>query len=157
MLVFSKRMKSCQIAEAKTADIPALALLLEQLFTLESDFQVDSGKQSNGLRLIIENPELGCIFVLRSGEQIIGMVNALRTISTAEGAPVLLLEDVIVVDTYRGQGLGAMLVRHVLKWASERGILRVTLLADRGNGPALRFYEKIGFRESAMKVYRYFP
>lgn len=155
--MFSKRMKTCQIAEAKTSDIPALALLLGQLFILESDFQVDPGKQADGLRLIIENPELGCIFVLRSGEQIIGMVNVLRTISTAEGGPVLLLEDVIVADAYRGQGLGTMLVKHVLEWAGERGISRLTLLADRDNDPARQFYEKLGFRESAMKVYRYFP
>jgi len=150
-------MSQFRIVEAVPADLPALAQMLGRLFSIESDFSPDAGKQTDGLRLIIENPELGCIFVLRSGEQIIGMANALRTISTAEGGPVLLLEDVIVADAYWGQGLGTMLVKHVLEWAVERGMRRVTLLADRDNSPARQFYEKLGFRESAMKVYRYFP
>lgn len=150
-------MSQFRIVEAAHDDLPALAQLLGRLFSIESDFLPDAGKQTAGLRLIIENPQLGCIFVLRSGDRIIGMANALRTISTAEGGPVLLLEDVIVADAYRGQGLGTLLVRHVLEWAGERGMPRVTLLADRDNGPARQFYEKLGFCESAMKVYRYFP
>jgi len=149
-------MQGYPITEAEPANIPALALLLEQLFNLESDFRPNAGKQAAGLRLIIENPELGRIFVLRSQDHIIGMANALRTISTAEGCPVLLLEDVIVAEPYRGKGLGAKLVNHVLDWAKLQGIQRITLLADRENGPAQRFYEKLGFRESAMKAYRYY-
>lgn len=107
------------------------------------------------MRLIIENPALGSIFVLRVQNRIVGMANALFTISTAEGGPALLLEDVIVADAYRKQGLGGKLVQHVLAWAKARGFLRVTLLADRDNAPALRFYEKQGFLASAMIVYRH--
>ncbi len=148
-------MHTCRIIEATAADIPALVPLLSQLFTLESDFQPDPAKQAAGLRLIVENPARGSIFVLRSDEQIIGMANALITISTAEGGPVLILEDVIVAVSHRGKGLGRMLVNHVLDWAKQQGMPRVTLLADRDNLPALRFYEKLGFRASAMKVYRH--
>ncbi|HUW49423.1 MAG TPA: GNAT family N-acetyltransferase [Sulfuricella sp.] len=148
-------MQRCRITEAELADIPALVPLLAQLFTLESDFQPDAAKQAAGLRLIVENPALGRIFVLRSEERIIGMANALITASTAEGCLVLILEDVIVAEPHRGGGLGRMLVNHVLGWAKQQGLPRVTLLADRDNGPAMRFYEKLGFRESAMMVYRY--
>ena len=142
------------IVEAVHADLPALMLLLHGLFTLESDFEPDAARQTAGLRLILDNPALGRIFVLRAGEKVVGMANALVTVSTAEGARVLLLEDVIVAGTWRGKGLGARLVNHVLEWARTQGYSRVTLLADRHNLPALRFYEKLGFRKSAMRVYR---
>ncbi|HUX64889.1 GNAT family N-acetyltransferase [Sulfuricella sp.] len=148
-------MSQFRIVEAVHADLPVLAQLLGRLFSIESDFSPDAGKQTNGLRLIIENPALGSIFVLRVQDRIVGMANALSTISTAEGGPVLLLEDVIVAEAYRGQGLGSKLVQHVLAWAEARGFLRVTLLADRNNVPALRFYEKQGFLTSAMAVYRH--
>jgi len=142
------------IIEAVHADLPALGSLLHELFTMESDFEPDAARQDAGLRLILDNPALGRIFVLRAGEAVVGMANALVTVSTAEGALVLLLEDVIVAGSWRGKGLGARLVNHVLSWARAQGYSRVTLLADRQNASALRFYEKLGFRESAMRVYR---
>ena len=144
-----------EIGFAATEDLPQLADLLAELFTLESDFRPDRDKQSSGLQLIVDNPALGRLFVLRRGEQVLGMANALVTVSTAEGGYVLLLEDVIVRREHRGDGLGKMLVGHVLAWAREQGIARVTLLADRDNNAALDFYRKLGFDDSCMVVMRY--
>lgn len=139
---------------ATAADLEAMADLLAELFTLESDFSPERDKQLRGLRLILENPQLGRLFVLRAGDQVAGMANALLTISTAEGSPVLLLEDVIVKAAWRGRQLGRQLVAQVFDWARAAGITRVTLLADQGNAPALAFYERVGFTPSAMCVLR---
>ena len=139
---------------ATPADLDAMADLLAELFTLESDFQPEREKQLRGLRLILENPQIGRLFVLRVDNQVAGMANALITISTAEGCPVLLLEDVIVRAKYRGQKLGRFLVEHVLDWARDNGMPRVTLLADKDNSPTLAFYERLGLERSAMTVLR---
>jgi GNAT superfamily N-acetyltransferase len=139
---------------ATASDLPELAGLLAELFTLESDFVPDRAMQLRGLALILDNPACGQLFVLRDGSQIIGMVNALITVSTAEGGRVLLLEDVIVQSGYRGRGLGRQLVCHVLDWARAEGMTRVTLLADRNNQAALDFYSKLGFDLSNMTVLR---
>ena len=139
---------------ASHADIPAMADLLHELFTLESDFVPEREKQIAGLRLILDNPALGQLFVLRVDGRVAGMANALITVSTARGTPVLLLEDVIVGKAFRGSGHGRALVEHVLDWARGQGMGRVTLLADKDNAPALAFYERLGFEPSAMKVLR---
>lgn len=139
---------------AQAADLPALADLLHELFMLESDFRPLREKQLAGLRLIFENPALGRLFVLRADGQVAGMANALLTVSTALGAPVLLLEDVIVGRAWRGRGHGRRLVEHVCAWARTQGMARVTLLADRDNAAALAFYGKLGFEKSAMVVRR---
>jgi len=139
---------------AATADLPQLADLLAELFTLEIDFKPDREKQLRGMRLILDNPALGRLFVLRDGERVLGMANALITVSTAEGARVLLLEDVIVRRELRGNGLGRKLLEHVFDWAAALGITRVTLLADKGNAAALDFYRKLGFDDSHMQVMR---
>ena len=78
------------------ADLEALADLLAELFTLESDFRPERDKQLRGLRLILDNPQIGRLFVLRVDQKVAGMANALITVSTAEGRSVVLLEDVIV-------------------------------------------------------------
>jgi GNAT superfamily N-acetyltransferase len=147
-------MKNIEINFASAEDLPQLAELLAELFTLESDFKPDCEKQLRGLRLILDNPELGRLFVLRDGERVLGMANALISVSTAEGARVLLLEDVIVRAEQRGNGLGKRLVEHVLAWASAQGLKRVTLLADKENAAALDFYRKLGFADSHMQVLR---
>ena len=69
----------------------------------------------------------------------------------------LLLEDVIVSSSHRHQGLGRRLVNHVLAWAVDRGIPRVTLLADKDNVSAIAFYRRLGFDDSAMCVLRINP
>ena len=139
---------------ATHADLEAMADLLCELFTLESDFRPERDKQLRGLRLILDNKQIGRLFVLRVEGEVAGMANALITISTAEGGPVLLLEDVIVKAGFRGRQFGRRLVEHVLDWARANGMPRVTLLADKDNSPALAFYERLGFAPSAMKVLR---
>ncbi|MBI5936592.1 MAG: GNAT family N-acetyltransferase [Betaproteobacteria bacterium] len=147
-------MTEVDIGFATAADLEALAELLSELFSLERDFAPDRAKQLAALRSIVDNPTLGRLFVLKSHGQVVGMANALITISTAEGGPVLLLEDVILKREHRGAGLGRRLVEHVLDWAAAQGMARVTLLADRDNAAALNFYSRLGFRFSAMQVLR---
>jgi len=142
------------IVLATPDDLEAMADLLAELFTLESDFQPEREKQLRGLRLILDNPSIGQLFVLRVDGQVAGMANALMTVSTAEGCRVILLEDVIVKAVYRGQKLGRRLIEHVLEWATAKGFPRVTLLADKDNAAALSFYQRIGFEPSAMRVLR---
>jgi GNAT superfamily N-acetyltransferase len=131
-----------------------MADLLYELFTLESDFRPQRAKQTAALRWILAHPGHGRLFVAREGGQVVGMANALISISTAEGGPVLILEDVILAASHRGGGHGRRLVEHVLAWAAAAGMPRVTLLADNDNAPALGFYEKLGFENSAMVVRR---
>jgi GNAT superfamily N-acetyltransferase len=139
---------------ATADDLPQLADLLRELFTLESDFKPERDKQLSGLRDILDNPSLGRLFVLRIDGKVAGMANALITVSTAEGGRVLLLEDVIVRQEFRGGGWGRKLVEQVIVWAHEQGLMRITLLADRDNQSALDFYRKLGFTTSHMTVLR---
>jgi GNAT superfamily N-acetyltransferase len=143
-----------QIDFATEADLPAMADLLYELFTLESDFKPEREKQIAGLKLILDTPQIGRLFVLRVDGVVAGMANALITVSTVQGTRVLLLEDVIVSAKYRGASLGRQLVEHVCAWAKAEGMTRVTLLADEANAPALKFYETLGFENSAMVVRR---
>ncbi|OGS80643.1 MAG: GNAT family N-acetyltransferase [Gallionellales bacterium GWA2_55_18] len=143
-----------EVLYAEHGDLDQLADLLTELFTLENDFRPDREKQLRGLRLILDNPALGKLFVLRDQGRVAGMANVLITVSTSEGCRVAVLEDVIVRGEYRGKGLGRRLVEHVLVWAKAEGMTRVTLLADRDNEAALGFYRKLGFESSHMAVLR---
>jgi ribosomal protein S18 acetylase RimI-like enzyme len=138
------------IEQATLEDLPQLSELLFELFTQESDFRPDREKQERGLRLLLEQPNRGRIFVLRANGLILGMINLLFTISTAEGGFVILLEDVIVHREYRGRGFGDKLLQHAMDYAKKKDFLRITLLTDRLNDHGVRFFKARGFKESAM-------
>ena len=86
--------------------------------------------------------------------EVIGMVNLLFTISTAEGGRVILLEDLIVRREHRGRGLGTTLMKATIALAKDEGISRITLLTDLDNTEAICFYQKHGFQTSLMKPLR---
>ena len=145
-----------RIEPATLDDLPQLADLLYDLFSHEADFVPNRDKQLHGLRLILEQPNRGRIFVLRSEQRIIGMINLLITISTAEGGFVLLLEDLVIHSDHRGQGYGGRLLENVLGYARAKGFLRITLLTDKLENRAREFYEHHGFRQSGMVPMRYY-
>ena len=143
-------MENLRIEPASLDDLSELADLLFDLFSQEEDFVPDREKQMRGLRLILEQPARGRIFVLRSANRIIGMINLLITISTAEGGFVLLLEDLVIDKDHRGQGYGSKLLDYAIDFAKKKDFLRITLLTDRPNKRSLDFYRRNGFVESGM-------
>jgi GNAT superfamily N-acetyltransferase len=142
------------ITPATPDDIPQLCTLLAILFAQEADFKPDAEKQSAALRQIIASPETGRILILREGDGIIGMVNLLFTTSTACGGKVAMLEDMIIHHSRRGDGLGSKLLQAAIDLARCEGCLRITLLTDRANDSAIRFYQRHGFGLSEMMPLR---
>jgi GNAT superfamily N-acetyltransferase len=138
------------IEQATLEDLPQLTDLLFDLFSHEADFVPNRSKQMRGLRLMLEQPNRGRIFVLRQNGTILGMINLLFTISTAEGGFVILLEDVIVHRDFRGRGFGEKLLHHAIDYAKKKDFLRITLLTDRLNDDGVRFFKSHGFFESSM-------
>jgi GNAT superfamily N-acetyltransferase len=138
------------VEQATLEDLPQLTDLLGELFAQEGDFTPDRAKQMRGLRLILEQPNRGRIFVLRQNGMILGMINLLFTISTAEGGFVIMLEDVIIHRDFRHQGFGAKLLAHAIDYARRKDFLRITLLTDRINEEGQRFFKNHGFVESRM-------
>ena len=142
-------MSELRIEPATLDDLSELTELLTDLFSQEDDFTPNREKQLRGLRLILEQPSRGRIFVLRTNQKIIGMINLLITISTAEGGFVLLMEDLVIRQEHRRQGYGSRLLNHAITFARQKNFLRITLLTDRPT-ESRKFYLKHGFTESGM-------
>src|SRR3984893_6943620 len=138
------------IEPATEADLDELSEMLGALFSQESEFRPDKDKQLRGLRLIFEQPSRRRVIVLRRDGMIVGMINLLSTISTAEGGFVVLLEDLVVHKEHQGHSYGAMLLRHAIEFAREKNFLRITLLTDRPENKAQEFFRRHGFHESSM-------
>src|SRR5438105_5746344 len=138
------------IEPATEADLDERSEMLGGLFAQASGFRPAKDKQLRGLRLIFEQPSRGRVFVLRRDGAIVGMINLLFTISTAEGGFVMLLEDLVVHKQYQGHGYGAKLLNYAIDFAKKKNFLRITLLTDRPENVSQEFFRRHGFVESSM-------
>ncbi len=137
------------IRPARIRDLEVLVSLLEVLFCIEEDFIPNASRQLKALQLLL-NDERSIVLVAEQGIRIIGMCSGQRVISTAEGGPAILVEDVVVDPDYRGIGIGGKLLESIFRWAEENSASRLQLLADRKNRAALNFYEKTGWQETRL-------
>lgn len=140
----------CVIEPATRDDLPALVALLGLLFAQEAEFTPVPALQEKGLRLILSQPEVGQVWVVRQGAQVVGMCCLLFSVSTALGARVAWLEDVVIHPSVRARGWGAALLAEVMRQAELAGCERLTLLTDGSNVDAQRFYARMGFTTSSM-------
>lgn len=141
---------AARIEPATLDDLPKLVALTTLLFEFSGDFRPNPKKQERGLRAILEEPSRGRIFVLRTDYEILGMINALFTISTAMGGFVILLEDVIIHPDFRSQGYGTQLVEYIIAFAKRKDFKRITLLTDKISESSQRFFENLNFKYSTM-------
>lgn len=145
-----------EIKKATLDDIDSLCELLNLLFFQEAEFKPEKQKQVQGLKMILENENIGHILVISEDKKIVGMVNLLYTISTALGCKVAFLEDMIINPSYQNKGLGSKLISYAKEFVLKQGCKRITLLTDKDNNKAHSFYEKNGFEKSTMIPFRNF-
>ena len=149
---------SFKIESAQHADIPRLTELLNDLFGVELDFTADATRQVRGLEMLIAEAaksDRHTITVARDDSGLVlGMASAQLVISTAEGALSAWIEDVVVHPDHRRQGIGKLLVGHLLAWAKARGATRVQLAADQENANAGLFYAALGWQSTQLTVHR---
>jgi len=143
-----------KLIKATHSDISELVELLSSLFEQEAEFEPNSEIQSKALSKIILDPKIGIILIAKDDDKILGMVNLLFTESTALGSKVALLEDMIVLSSSRGRGIGSQLIDYAISEAKKVGCKRITLLTDIENTKAQSFYQKKGFVKSKMTPYR---
>jgi GNAT superfamily N-acetyltransferase len=129
---------------AVAADVPdivrlvrALAAyekLLHEVTSTEADFQV---------RLFGPSPVVHAVLAEAEGGAV-GMALYYYTFSTFTGRCDLFLEDLFVMPTYRGHGIGLALFRHLAGIATAERCRRIEWRVLNWNQPAIDFYRRIG-------------
>lgn len=91
------------------------------------------------------------LFVAALADRVIGTISLTRMGSDGE------IGNVAVLPEYRRQGIAEEMVRHVMDYGvSDLAMRNFTLEVRTGNLPALKLYEKCGFRTEGIrpKMYR---
>jgi GNAT superfamily N-acetyltransferase len=91
----------------------------------------------------ISPPGQGFLFYARVGGRLVGYSRLDRGRNAAAGIGAVALT---VLEAYRRKGLGEALLRALLDAAATESLRQVWLSVRRDNTPAIRLYEKLGFR-----------
>lgn len=126
--------------------VEAFGQLIPQLSS--SARSLDAG----ALAAIVASPAV-TVLIARSDGRITGSLTlAMFPIPTGLRA---WIEDVVVDDAARGQGVGALLTQEALRLAQEAGARTVDLTTRPSREAAGRLYERAGFQQRETRLYRY--
>lgn len=139
-------MKVEEVTEVTDELVEALARLMVQLSrsaALPTSQELQQMVDSDVIRLL----------VARNEQAIMGTLTlALFRIPTGVRA---WIEDVVVDEAARGQGIGEALNRRALDLAKECGARTVDLTSRPSREAANRLYQRMGFKPRETNVYRY--
>ncbi|RSK39678.1 GNAT family N-acetyltransferase [Mangrovimonas spongiae] len=131
------------IRTAQKKDMPQVLELIQELAVYE--------KEPDAVEIAVSDlehygfglqPAFHC-FVAEINNSIVGMALVYKRFSTWKGQA-LHLEDLIVKQNSRGNGLGKALLDEVVKYGKKLGVKRICWEVLDWNEPAITFYEKNG-------------
>jgi ribosomal protein S18 acetylase RimI-like enzyme len=126
--------------------VAAFARLIPQLSSSSPAPDADA------LASIVDNPH-SVLFVAEIDGEVVGSLTlAFYRIPTGVKA---WIEDVVVDDVARGQGVGEALNRAALAEAAHRGAKNVSLTSRASREAANRLYQRLGFEPYETNLYRY--
>lgn len=104
------------------------------------------------LSAIVDSPD-SVLYLARIDDRIVGSLTlAFYRIPTGVKA---WIEDVVVLDAARGQGVGEALNRAAIAEAAHRGAKNVSLTSRSSREAANRLYQRLGFVSYETNLYRY--
>lgn len=140
-----------KVREAIKDDMPQVLELIKELAIFEKEPDaVEVTVQDLEREGFGENPLFTC-FVAELDSEIVGAALVYYRFSTWKGRT-LHLEDLIVKEAKRGNGIGEALYKQVMKFAFDRGLKRVAWDVLDWNTGAIRFYERSG--ANVLKTWR---
>jgi ribosomal protein S18 acetylase RimI-like enzyme len=136
-----------QLTEASASIVEDINKLLPQLRE-NPDEHTTSLEE---LETIVHDDNIAFI-VVKDDSRVIGMASLY--ILHKFSKDVSHVEDVVVDDAYRGQGLGEKLMRTLIEVARTRGIKTLTLTSRPERIAGNKLYQKLGFEQKITNVYR---
>ncbi|HZP16612.1 MAG TPA: GNAT family N-acetyltransferase [Terriglobales bacterium] len=132
------------IHPATRDDVPQLLTLIRALAAYERKADKAVVTEADLFRdLFGPNPKFRALIAEWDREPA-GYASFFYFYSTFQGRPALFLEDLFVLEKFRGKGIGKALLAAVARLAIEEGCFGLRWEVLDWNRPAIEFYEKLG-------------
>ncbi len=135
---------NCGIRPAVSDDLPVLVELLRLKAEFDGcpeAFQADAEALGGAW---FAAPPRAYALVAECEGRLVGLATYYDTFSTFTGKPGVWLDDLFLLDEYRGRGIGRKLMSTLAREAIARGCARMEWTAALSNTRGLAFYEDLG-------------
>ena len=96
------------------------------------------------------------ILLALEGGRVLGLLSFNRHPNLYHAGDSVLIEELVVTATARGQGVGGMLVAALVERLEGLGCEEVSVTTMTDNHAAIKFYKKHGFEDEALYLERHF-
>lgn len=151
-------MLNINIKEAEYSDLPSIVELLanDPLGQKREDYQYPLPRKYYSAFSDIDNDKNNYLIVVKDDNKIIGTSQlTIITYLTYQGGKRGQIEGVRIDSSYRGHGIGKLMIEWLINKASEKGCHLVQLTMDKKRLETIEFYQKLGFIASheGMKLH----
>ncbi len=135
---------SSLLRAAEPRDVPDIVALIRELADFEKLTHLVQVTPGSLLPQLFGARPAAEAVVAEVHGRVVGFALFFTNFSTFLGKPGLYLEDLYVQPAFRGQGVGAALLRHLAALANERDHGRFEWSVLDWNADAIRFYQRMG-------------
>jgi GNAT superfamily N-acetyltransferase len=137
-----------RIHPASPSDALAAVGLMAQLAEF-SHGQVDTGVEDR-FRAMLELPTHAIFVAEDEKEQVTGLLTISQRWTLWHTGPCALIEELVVDEGVRGQGVGRALIQAAIDWAKAQNCSEVEVSTEADNLKAQAFYRRLGFESAAL-------
>lgn len=101
----------------------------------------------------LKNQDLIKLFLIEYENKIIGFANLMIIFSVWAHGKAIILDDLFIIEEYRGKGIGREALKYIELYAKEKGYNRLQFQSELTNHNAFKFYTKIGYSPTKMNFY----
>jgi ribosomal protein S18 acetylase RimI-like enzyme len=139
-----------KIRKIKESDLAGLALLYRGFWNEESSIP----RMKSVWRKIKDNPNYLILNAVDGGEIIGTVLSVICEELYGACNPFAVVEDLIVAEACRRQGIGSALMRELERRLIKRNCSQIILVTEANRSDAQRFYESLGFTKGTHRGYK---
>ncbi|QXW66336.1 GNAT family N-acetyltransferase [Streptobacillus moniliformis] len=135
-----------EIRKIRKEDKDVYLKLTKQFYSSDAVLHnVDENNFLNTFNELMNSDAYTECFIIEEDTKLVGYCLISKTYSQEVGGMVLLIEEILILENYRGKGVGKKVFNFLFE--KYKGYKRYRLEVDHGNIMAKKLYEKIGFSE----------
>jgi len=145
-----------QIYKATQSDIKKITEFQIAMALETENMRLDENVVLNGVKKIINSPQLGSYFIAQNDNKILGCLLTLYEWSDWRNAFVIWIHSVYVLPAYRGKGVFKEIYEYLKNIVNnDANFVGLRLYVDKNNERAKSVYERLGMNKHHYELYEW--